>query len=109
LTWGTPAARIAASHASTTASILHCLSKHHSLKVRMAVADNENTGINTSMQLAQSNDSDLRYAIAENHHIHKSVLAFLTKDINPFVADRAQKTILRLKQEISKLTSRPRK
>ncbi len=105
LTWRTPRAKIAASHASTTASILQGLSKHHSLEVRMAVADNENTSANTSMQLAHDSNADLRYAMAENHHMHKSILDFLTKDINPFVADRAQKTILRLKQEISKLAS----
>ncbi len=102
-TLGLMGAKYVASNAFTTASVLNRLSMHHNLQVRIAVADNENTSAFTSMQLAKDASADLRYAIAENHHVHRSILDFLTKDINPFVADRAQKTILRLKKEIAKL------
>ncbi len=88
-----------ASHASTSAAVLHNLSQHKDVQVRTSVADNENTSANTSMQLAGDANADLRYALAENHHIDRDTLDFLALDGNPFVADRAQRTILRLKQE----------
>lgn len=99
-TWGEAKANDIASHASTSASVLNRLSKHSNVKVRMAVADNENTGINTSRLLAEDGNADLRYGMAENHHIDRSILEFLATDANPFVADRAQKTILRIEQAI---------
>ncbi len=100
--FGNGISKYVASHASTSASTLHGLSKHRDVQVRIAVADNENTSINTSMQLAKDDNPDLRYALAENHHIAKNILDVLAVDENPFVASRAQKTILRLKQAIPK-------
>ena len=90
-----------AGQASTSAAVLHNLSKHNDVKVRTSVADNENTSANTSMQLAGDANADLRYALAENHQLDSRILDILAKDENPFVADRAQKTLLRLKQAIS--------
>jgi hypothetical protein len=55
------------------------------------------------MQLAQDINADLRYALTENHHLDQSILDFLALDGNPFVADRARRTILRLKQAIPKI------
>jgi len=95
-TWEMNGAKDIASRASTPASVLHRLSLHTNMQVRMAVADNENTGVHTSMHLAQDGSADLRYALAENHHIDGRILDFLAKDTNPFVAYRAQKTISRL-------------
>ncbi len=100
---GNAKANYIASNASTSASVLSHLSKHCDVRVRTAVADNENTNANTSMQLAQDDNADLRYAMAENHHIGRAVLDFLALDTNPFVANRAQKTILRLKQAMPEL------
>lgn len=94
-----------AGQASTSAAVLHNLSKHNDVKVRTSVADNENTSANTSMQLAGDANADLRYALAENHHISRGTLDFLALDTNPFVADRARKTILRLKQAMPKLVA----
>jgi len=96
--WEMHGAKNIANRVSTPASVLHRLSLHTNVQVRMAVADNENTGVHTSMQLAQDDSADLRYALAENHHIDGRILGFLAKDTNPFVAHRAQKTILRLGQ-----------
>ena len=85
-----------ASYATTSTAVLKQLSRHKDVKVRTAVADNQNTSANTYMELAQDGDVDLRYAMAENHHIDKRTLNCLALDINPFVAYRAQKTLLRL-------------
>lgn len=89
-----------ANHPTTSAIVLHRLSQHNDVEVRMAVADHKNTHTITSMQLAQDDNPDLRYALAENHQIDSSILDILAKDENPFVANRAQKTLLRLKQAI---------
>jgi len=102
-TLGKAGANYIASHAATSVSVLHRLSKHKDVKVRIAVADNENTSTDTSMQLAHDDNADLRYALADNHHINRGTLDFLAMDENPFVADRARRTILRLKQAIPTL------
>jgi hypothetical protein len=98
--WDMNDANYIANHPATSAIVLHRLSQHNDVEVRMAVADNKNTHTITSMQLAQDNNADLRYALAENHQIDGSILNFLAIDENPFVAYRAQKTLLRLKQAI---------
>jgi len=98
--WDIYDADFVASHPSTPAAVLHRLSQHNDVEVRMAVADNKSTHPITTMQLAQDNNPDLRYALAENHQIDSSVLDVLALDENPFVADRAQKTLLRLKQAL---------
>jgi len=49
------------------------------------------------MSLACDSSPDLRYAMSENHNIHKDVLNLLADDDNPFVAHRARKTLERLK------------
>jgi hypothetical protein len=97
--WDTDDANYVANHSATPAVVLHGLSQHSDVEVRMAVADNKNTHAITTMQLAQDDNPDLRYALAENHQIDSDILDILVKDENPFVADRAQKTLLRLKQE----------
>jgi hypothetical protein len=87
-----------ANHPATEPIVLHRLSQHKDVEVRMAVADHKNTHIITAMQLAWDENPDLRYALAENHQIDSGILDILTKDENPYVADRAQKTLLRLQQ-----------
>ncbi len=93
-----------AGYAATSAAVLHQLSKHCNVQVRIAVADNENTSAITSMILARDDNPDLRYALAENHHIDRSILDLLATDANPFVADRARRTILRLKEAVNPLS-----
>ncbi len=88
-------------HYDTSAIVLHRLSKHDDLEVRMAVAEHKNTHAITFMQLAKDDHPDIRYTIAENHQIETGILDILAKDENPFVAERAQKTLLRLRQEHS--------
>src|ERR1700733_1698798 len=97
-TWDTNDANYIANHPATSPIELHRLSQHNDVEVRMAVADNKNTHVITAMQLAWDDHPDLRYALAENHQIDSGVLDILAKDENPYVADRAQKTLTRLKQ-----------
>ena len=98
--WDMDDASDIANHPATSAIVLHRLSQHSDVEVRMAVADHKNTHIITAMQLARDDNLDLRYAIAENHQIDSGILDILAGDENPFVADRAQKTLLRLQQAI---------
>jgi hypothetical protein len=86
----------AAENPATLPDILSLLADSCNLEVRMAVADNKNTLLETMMMLAQDESADLRYQLAESHNIHYSVLKVLAKDSNPFVADRAQRTLARL-------------
>ncbi len=98
--WDMDDANYMANHPTTSAIVLHRLSQHKDVEVRMAVADHKNTHVITTMQLAWDDNPDLRYAIAENHQIDNGILDILAKDENPYVADRAQKTLSRLKQAI---------
>lgn len=86
----------AAENPATRADTLSMLAESCNLEVRMAVAENENTLLETMMLLAQDESSDLRYQMAESHNIHYSVLKLLAKDPNPYVVDRAQRTLARL-------------
>ncbi len=99
--WDTNDANYIANHPATSAIVLDRLSQHDDLEVRVAVADNKNTHIDTVMQLAGDDSLDLRYALAENHQIDSGILNILARDENPYVANRAQKTLLRLHQAIS--------
>ena len=42
---------------------------------------------------ATGHSSDVRYAIAENSHTPRQILCLLMRDENPYVADRAAKTM----------------
>jgi len=76
--------------------VLSYLSKHKDAEIRTCVADNALTPLSTLQQLAADADVNVRYAIAENHNICRSILTFLTEDENPYVACRAAKTLLRI-------------
>lgn len=89
-----------ANHPDTPSFLLHRLSQHCDVDVRLAVADNKNTHTITTMQLALDNNPDVRYALAENHQIDSGILNILATDDNPYVAYRAQKTLSRLKEAI---------
>jgi len=85
-----------AAHQATSTYVLSELASHADVEVRIAVADQRNTPTETVMILAQDDSVDLRYAIAENHNIGADVLRILTEDDNPFVAQRAKKTLNRI-------------
>lgn len=68
-------------------------------EVRMAVADNAYTPCGVKAGLAKDNDVDIRFALAENHGTPLEVLQSLQEDQNPYVAERAKKTLERLRMK----------
>jgi hypothetical protein len=62
----------------------------------MAVADHLNTPVAVLILLAEDDNADVRYALAENHNISRDVLNKLLNDSNPYVANRAERTLSRL-------------
>jgi hypothetical protein len=66
-------------------------------QARMDIGDSRDTSLAVLLLLAGDDNADVRFALAENHNINKSVLRRLLEDSNPFVACRAQKTLARLK------------
>jgi hypothetical protein len=85
-----------AEDANTPAHMLEDLALNEDHNVRMAVADNPNTPIDLLMVLARDEHLDIRYALAENHNIDTAVHNLLLDDDNPYVADRARRTLKRL-------------
>jgi hypothetical protein len=57
------------------------------------VGDHVNTPVEVHLVLATHDDADLRFALAENHNLHESVLNVLIEDANPYVAHRARMTL----------------
>lgn len=75
----------------------------NSLKV--SKADNRNTSVKALLLLADDEDADLRFAMAENHNISRDVLKKLSEDPNPYVADRATKTLTRIELNDTDISS----
>jgi len=86
----------------TPAYILRQLALSSDSDLRTAVADHLNTSEEVLLLLADDDNADVRYAIAENHNISRNVLNKLLDDPNPYVVDRAQKTLQRLASEESR-------
>lgn len=61
--------------------------------VRIGVCDNASTPAGLLMLLAGNNCVDVRYAIAENSQVPSQILRVLARDENPYVADRATRTL----------------
>jgi hypothetical protein len=87
-----------AENPSLPPSVLEELASYPDKEVKAAVGDNRNTAADTLMMLARDDDVDVRYTLAENHNIPLDVLQLLLEDDNPYVADRARRTINRLNQ-----------
>jgi hypothetical protein len=85
-----------AENPSAPHELLTKLAQHCCSAVRTAVADNGSTVIEVLVRLVNDESADVRYAIAENHHMPLLVLEALAEDENPYVAQRAQKTLVRL-------------
>jgi hypothetical protein len=81
---------------STPVVVLERLAKHPNADVRAAVAENENTPLYTVWALSKDADADVRYQLAENHNLPMSLIRSLAGDENPYVACRAQQTLVRL-------------
>lgn len=75
------------------------LGLHESVEVRCAVAECSSTPPELLWKLSQDESPDVRYHLAGNHNISINVLFALTADENPYVADRAERTLDRLFSE----------
>lgn len=88
-------------HPLTPAFVLTELCKHPSEIVRAQVADNPNTPQESILELVQDESADVRLSLAECYHLGVSILEILVDDENPYVADRAQTTLQRLKASLN--------
>lgn len=84
-----------AEHSNASPGLLNMLSDHTSCEVRIAVAEHQSTPIKAVWKLAEDNCLDIPYRLAENPFTPYEVLEWLTECDNPFVQDRALRTIKR--------------
>ena len=83
----------------TPVTILAELATSRHIEVREAIADNPATPYGILLSLALGDSVDLRYYMAENHNLPEGILLILMEDDNPYVADRADRTMARLRLE----------
>ncbi len=81
---------------STPTSVLEQLAEHNEIAVKEAVIDNPATPMDILEMMLRDNDSEVRYALAENHNVPIRIIEPLCMDDNPYVADRAQRTMERI-------------
>ncbi|MBI4532807.1 MAG: hypothetical protein HY711_02580 [Candidatus Melainabacteria bacterium] len=86
--------RRVAENPRTPVSVLLQMASDPNIDVRLSVAENPNTPPEVLEQLAADDNVDVRYGVAENPHIPAEILVRLADDDNPYVACRAQKTLL---------------
>ncbi len=60
------------------------------------MVENQNTPVDSLWLLARDESMDIRYLLAESHHIAFEILDQLSEDHNPYVAQRAKRTLGRL-------------
>jgi hypothetical protein len=85
-----------AENPTTHAATLTRLSRHTSSAVRMAVCENSNTAEGVLLYLAADVCPDVRFTMAENPNIPQTVLQVLSTDENPYVCERASRTLNRM-------------
>ncbi|MBS1952701.1 MAG: hypothetical protein JST89_00800 [Cyanobacteria bacterium SZAS-4] len=74
------------------------LSMHQNSDIRAAVTENPNTPADVLRYMLRDESPDVRYSMAENHNLALDLLESLCEDENPYISSRAQKTILRLRE-----------
>jgi len=72
-------------------------------QTRMDLGDSADTPLEALVLLTKDENADVRFALAENHNIHRSVLDLLVDDTNPYVAFRAKRTLARLEGAATKV------
>lgn len=88
-------ARVAENQA-TPELLLQDLSRDEDEEVRIAVGRNPKTPLRVILRLAFDQHDDVRYSIAENASTHLLILLCLANDENPYVSDRALRTMRRI-------------
>ena len=88
-------ARVAENRA-TPQMTLKKLSRDSNEEVRIAVGCNPSTPLRVILRLAFDEHLDVRYSLAENPNLDSSILLRLANDENPYVSQRALKTIQRV-------------
>jgi hypothetical protein len=74
--------------------ILHKIATGHwDSQTRMDIGDHTNTPVEALLMLTADANVDVRFALAENHNLHESILKALLEDSNPYVAHRARMTL----------------
>ncbi|MGE0266322.1 MAG: response regulator [Candidatus Obscuribacterales bacterium] len=82
-----------AENRSTPVDVLSRLVNHASSEVRIGVADNPECTVEILQILKGDLSVDVRYSLADNHNIPLRILHDLAEDDNPYVADRALRTL----------------
>ncbi|MDZ4832312.1 MAG: hypothetical protein SGJ27_00790 [Candidatus Melainabacteria bacterium] len=81
---------------TATADILAELAMSNFSEVREAVADHHLCPVSIQLMLTDDEYIEVRYALAENHNMPFQVLEKLSQDDNPYVAYRAERTMRRV-------------
>jgi hypothetical protein len=84
-------------HPGTPAQVLFELANHASAQVRAEVPDNPSTPYEAIMLLVKDESIDVRLSLAQCYHLGAALLEMLLEDENPYVRDRAQRTLQRLR------------
>lgn len=89
-----------AEHPRTHVTTLLRLSNHEDAQVRAACVENNNLSIKTIWRLARDHSADVRLRMAESYTVPLAVLRVLSEDENPYVANRAAKTIRKMIEQV---------
>lgn len=81
---------------TASADILTELAMSSFPDVREAVADHQLCPVSIRLMLADDEYIEVRFALAENHNMPFQVLEKLSQDANPYVANRAERTMRRV-------------
>ncbi len=87
--------RRVAENPKTPITVLVMLASDRDKDVRVGVCDNWSTPAGLLFLLAGEDCADVRYAIADNSHVPRQILTVLARDENPYVAERAMRTMAR--------------
>jgi hypothetical protein len=84
------------------AELIAEIARHPLPEVRLAVCDNPFVPESVMVLLIEDTSADVRYALAENHNLSSEILERLSNDENPYVANRATRTLQRLNKSKGK-------
>jgi hypothetical protein len=82
-----------AENESSPPDVLRKLAKDKDPEVRAGVANNPSATHTTLKKMALDPHDDVRFAMASNPHLPLEILEQFIEDQNPYVSDRAQKTL----------------